>query len=77
MSGLRQGWLVALREMRERSRSRGFRAGLAVMLLVVVAVIVVPAMLDTGAGTKDVGLTGAVPAELPARHLATRATPSA
>jgi ABC-2 type transport system permease protein len=65
MSGLQQGWLVALREMRERSRSRGFRAGLAVMLLVVVAVIVVPAMLDTGAGTKDVGVTGAIPDELP------------
>ena len=28
MSGLRQGWLVALRELRERSRSGGFRAGL-------------------------------------------------
>jgi ABC-2 type transport system permease protein len=65
MSGLRQGWLVALRELRERSRSRGFRAGLAVMLLVVVAVIVVPAMLDTGPGTRDVGVTGAIPAELP------------
>jgi ABC-2 type transport system permease protein len=64
MSGLRQGWLVAVRELRERSRSRGFRAGLAVMLLVVVAVIVVPAMLDTGPGTKDVGVTGAIPAEL-------------
>ena len=28
MSGLRQGWLVAIREMRERSRSRAFRASL-------------------------------------------------
>jgi ABC-2 type transport system permease protein len=65
MSGLRQGWLVARRELRERSRSPGFRAGLAVMLLVVVAVIVVPAMLDTGPGTRDVGVTGAIPAELP------------
>jgi ABC-2 type transport system permease protein len=65
MSGLRQGWLVALRELRERSRSSGFRAGLAVMLLVVVAVIVVPAMLDSGPGTRDVGVTGAIPAELP------------
>jgi ABC-2 type transport system permease protein len=65
MSGLRQGWLVALREMRERSRSRGFRSGLAVMLLVVVVVIVVPAMLKTGPGAKDVGVTGAIPDELP------------
>ena len=65
MSGLRQGWLVALREMRERSRSPGFRAGLAVMLLVVVAAIVVPVMVDTVPGTRDVGLTGAVPGDLP------------
>ncbi|MGZ4595025.1 MAG: ABC transporter permease [Actinomycetes bacterium] len=65
MSGVDQVWLVALREMRERSRSRGFRAGLVVMLVVVLAAILVPAMLDTGAGTKDVGVTGATPAELP------------
>ena len=64
MNDLRQGWLVAVREMRERSRSRGFRAGLIVMLLVVVGMIVVPAMVDIGGGTKDVGLTGAIPSEL-------------
>jgi ABC-2 type transport system permease protein len=64
MTGVRQAWLVALREGRERSRSRGFQAGLVVMLVVVVALIVVPAMLDTGGGTKDVGLAGAVPGEL-------------
>ncbi|HEX4983647.1 MAG TPA: ABC transporter permease [Ilumatobacteraceae bacterium] len=64
MNGVRQGWLVAVREMRERSRSRGFRAGLALMLLVVVGMIVVPTMIDTGARAKDVGLTGAIPDEL-------------
>jgi ABC-2 type transport system permease protein len=64
MTGMRQAWLVALREGRERSRSRAFQAGLVVMLVVVVAVIVAPAMLDTGGGSKDVGLTGAVPGEL-------------
>jgi ABC-2 type transport system permease protein len=63
-AGLRQGWLVALREMRERIRSNAFRAGLAVMLLVVVAMIVVPAAIDTVGGTKDVGLVGAAPAGL-------------
>ena len=63
MSGLGQGWLVARREVRERSRSRGFRAGLALMLLVVVAAIVVPSMLEQEAAG-DVGLTGAVPEEL-------------
>jgi ABC-2 type transport system permease protein len=64
--GLRQVWLVAAREMRERSRSRAFRASLLVMLLVVVGMIVVPALLEGRDGPKDVGLTGAVPAELAA-----------
>jgi ABC-2 type transport system permease protein len=50
--------------MRERSRSRGFRAAMIAMLVVVVGMIVVPAMIDTGPGTKDVGVTGAVPDEL-------------
>jgi ABC-2 type transport system permease protein len=65
MSGLRQGWLVAVREMRERSRSRAFRASLLLMVLVVAGVIVLPAMLKTDGGTKDVGVTGSIPAELP------------
>ena len=65
MSGLQQAWLVAVREMRERSRSRAFRASLGVMLLVVLAVIVVPALLDGNEGALDVGLTGDVPEELP------------
>lgn len=64
MTGLRQVWLVALREMRERSRSRGFQAGLVIMLVAVIAMIALPAMLDTGHGAKDVGLTGAVSGEL-------------
>ena len=64
--GLRQVWLVAAREMRERSRSRAFRASLLVMLLVVVGMIVVPALLEGRDGPKDVGLTGDVPAELAA-----------
>jgi ABC-2 type transport system permease protein len=65
MSGLAQSWLVAVREMRERSRSRAFRASLLVMLVAVVGVIVLPSLLDTEASTKDVGLTGSVPRELP------------
>ena len=65
MNGLQQGWLVAVRELRERSRSRAFQASLAVMLLVVVGVIIVPAMLDTGGTPRDVGLTGTVPDQLP------------
>ena len=65
MSGLAQSWLVAVREMRERSRSRAFRASLLVMLVAVVGVIVLPSLLDTEARTKDVGLAGSVPSELP------------
>ena len=34
------------------------------MLVVVIAMIALPAMLDTGRSAKDVGLTGAVPSEL-------------
>jgi ABC-2 type transport system permease protein len=65
VSGVRQTWLVAVREMHERSRSRGFRASLVLMILVVVGVIVLPSALESGGDTKDVGLAGAVPAELP------------
>ncbi|MGZ4104792.1 MAG: ABC transporter permease [Actinomycetota bacterium] len=64
MNGARQIWLVALREMRERSKSRAFRASLIIMILVVVAVIVVPALLERSGGAKDVGLSGTIPAEL-------------
>jgi ABC-2 type transport system permease protein len=65
MNGLRQGWLVAIREMRERSRTRGFRASMVVTILIVVAVIVVPAMIESGGSRKDVGLTGSIPDGLP------------
>ncbi len=65
MSGVRQSWLVAVREMRERSRSRAFLVSVAVMLISVAGAIVLPGLLDTGPGTKDVGLTGEVPTELP------------
>jgi ABC-2 type transport system permease protein len=65
MSSARQTWLVALREMRERSRSRAFQVSLVLMILVVVAVIVLPSVLESEADAKDVGLTGAVATELP------------
>ena len=66
MKGMSQVGLVAVREIRERSRSRAFLASVVVMVIAVAGAIVLPALLDTGPGTKDVGLTGAVPAELPA-----------
>ena len=66
MNDVRQTWLVAAREIRERGRSRAFLASLLLMLLVVAAAIALPALLDTGPGTKDVGLTGATAAGLTA-----------
>ncbi|HET7490123.1 MAG TPA: ABC transporter permease [Acidimicrobiales bacterium] len=66
MNGAHQTWLVAARELRERGRSRAFLGSLVLMLLAVAGAIVLPAFLDTGPGTKDVGLTGTSPAGLPA-----------
>lgn len=65
MSGTRQTWLVARREIRERSRSKAFRSGLVIMLLLVVASIAVPSLIESGKVTKHVGFAGATPAELP------------
>ena len=64
MNGVRQGWLVAAREIRERGRSRAFLASVVLMLVAVAGAIVLPALLDAGPGTKDVGLTGSVPDQL-------------
>ncbi len=66
MNGLQQSWLVAAREIRERGRSAAFLVSVALMLIGVAAAIALPALLGTRPGTKDVGLTGAVPADLEA-----------
>jgi ABC-2 type transport system permease protein len=66
MNGVRQSWLVARREIRERGRSRGFLLSLVLMLIAVVAAMALPALLDRGPGTEDIGLTGSIPTELPA-----------
>ena len=58
MTAMTQGWHVARREMRERSRSRGFRVGFLLMLLVAVVMVVLPGVLDTADDTKVVGVTG-------------------
>lgn len=62
MSSLAQVRLVALREVRERWRSRAFRASLVVMVLIVVGVIAMPSVLERSGGEADVGVAGAVPA---------------
>ena len=66
MNGVQQGWLVARREIRERSRSKVFRAGIVITLVLVVAAIVVAAKIHTGNVTRDVGFTGTTPAALSA-----------
>ncbi|MGZ4723588.1 MAG: ABC transporter permease [Ilumatobacteraceae bacterium] len=65
MNSVRQIWLVATREMRERSRSRAFRASVVVMIVIVVGVILLPTLINTSGGTKNIGLTGSIPTELP------------
>jgi ABC-2 type transport system permease protein len=59
MSALDQGWLVARREIRERSRSRSFRLSLLLMVLVAVALVILPGLLDTTDTTRNVGTSGA------------------
>jgi ABC-2 type transport system permease protein len=65
MNGARQARLVAAREIRERSRSGAFIASVVLMVLGVAAAIVLPALIDTGARTKQVGVTGRTPTQLP------------
>jgi ABC-2 type transport system permease protein len=59
MRGVRQGWLVTRRELRERGRSRAFLASVGLMVVMVAAMLIIPAMFKPGGGTRDVGLTGA------------------
>src|SRR5690242_21669017 len=63
MTGVRQAWLVAWREMRERSRSRGFQASVVFLIIGVAAMLILPVLLKPSS-TRDVGVTGPVPAAL-------------
>ena len=65
MTGLRQAWLVARREMHERARSRAFQASVVLMVVTVAALLVLPALLKPSS-TRDVGVTGPAPAALAA-----------
>ena len=65
MNGVSQAWLVARREMRERSRSRAFQASVVFLIVGVAAMLILPALLKPS-GTRDVGVTGAAPAALAA-----------
>ncbi|HEU5392540.1 MAG TPA: hypothetical protein VFV73_42290 [Streptosporangiaceae bacterium] len=63
MTGIRQAWLVARREMRERSRSRAFQASVVFLIIGVAAMLILPALLKPDS-VRDVGVTGLVPAAL-------------
>ena len=65
MTGAGQAWLVARREMRERSRSRAFQASVVLMAVAVAAVLILPALLKPGS-TRNIGVTGPAPAALAA-----------
>jgi ABC-2 type transport system permease protein len=66
MNGVRQGWLVTKRELRERARSRAFLASVALMVVTVAATLIIPALFKPGGGARDVGLTGPAPPGLAA-----------
>ena len=66
MTGMRQGWLVTRRELRERGRSRAFLASVALMAVAVAAMLIIPALFKPGGGPRDVGLTGPAPPGLAA-----------
>ena len=59
--GWRRTWIVALREIRERGGSRAYRISTVLGVLLVVAVILVPSLLQPSK-TYRVGMVGNVPA---------------
>ena len=65
MTGMRQTWLVARREMRERSRSRAFQASVVFLIVGVAAMLILPVLLKPSS-TRDVGVTGSAPTALAA-----------
>lgn len=59
MTGPRAAWLVARRELRERSKGRTYRLTTLILVVLVVAAIVLPAVIDGDDGvTYDLGLVG-------------------
>jgi ABC-2 type transport system permease protein len=58
---VRRTWIVAAREVRERSRTRTFRLTTLLGVVGVAALIVVPSLVSGGTTTYKVGLAGTVP----------------
>ena len=61
--GARRTWIVALREIRERARTRAFQISTLAAVLAVTAIIVLPSVLSAGTTTYQVGFTGPLAAE--------------
>lgn len=83
MTAIRQGWLVALREIRERLRSPVYYLSLGLMLLSVASFIVVPSLADqedarqvATAGTTPTTLRSAIEAQADAAGLAVKVRPA-
>jgi ABC-2 type transport system permease protein len=66
--------LVAQREVRERIRSRVFQIGTAIILLVVVAAIVIPVLTKSKTSPDQVGVVGALPAQVRSALIASDAS---
>lgn len=62
--------LVAVREVRERTRGRVFRVGTIIILLAVAAAVVIPTLHHSGSSTERVGVLGPVSAPLRSSILA-------
>ena len=59
MTGLRASWLVARRELRERSKGRTYRITTILLVVAVAAAIILPAVIDGDDGvTYEMGVTG-------------------
>lgn len=58
--GWRRTWVVALREIRERGGGRAYRLSTVAGILLVVALLLIPSLLEKSK-TYHVGMTGAIP----------------
>lgn len=72
-------WLIARREIAERSRAKSFRIVTVVLMLAVAAAVVIPALVGHHHKTEKVGVLGASHPRSPAlrsKPVASRATAS-
>jgi ABC-2 type transport system permease protein len=66
VSRLRSVWLVARRELLERGRSRGFLFSIAFTTVIIIGSFVVPAIIFSDDGARQVGLVEPAPEDLEA-----------